>query len=198
MAIPTVILTAVAVLDRDGWNIRRAMAYVAVQQRARWMSGQVPASPSLARVWLDDPANADANPLERMSVLIIAGDLDAARAILDTYVPTIPVQAVAMVRVRSYLNALETGTVDLDSVRAAAAALNEDDRRYQVTAAAFAQVWLDIESRRPWRRRFADAVRDLGPFPVPGRLVAIMAVQQLAVPYAIVIATAIMALIVGW
>ena len=45
---------------------------------------------------------------------------------------------------------------------------------------------------------FADAVRDLGPFPVPGRFVAIMAVQQLAVPYAIVFATAIMALIVGW
>ena len=198
MAIPTVILTVVAVLDRDGWNVRRAMAYVAVQQRARWTRGQIPATPSLARAWLDDPANADAHPLERMSVLTIAGDVPAARAILDSYVPTIPVHAVAMVRLRSYLAALETGTVDVEAVRAAAASLDEDDRRYQVTAAAFAQVWLDIEAGRPWRRRFADAVRDLGPFPVRPLFLAIMAVQQLAVPVAIVLATAIMAPIVGW
>jgi hypothetical protein len=198
MVIPAVVLAAVAVLDHDGWNIRRAMAHVALQQRTRWTRGQIPTTPSLAQAWLAEPSNADANGLERMSVLIVARDIPAARTVLDQFVATTPVQAVGAVRMRSYLQALETGTVDIEPVRAAAADLSKDDRRYQLTSAAWMQVWLDIEARRPWRRRFANAVRDLGPFPVPRRYVAVLAFQQFAASIAVILATLIMAPIVGW
>ena len=198
MAIPVVILTAVAARDRDGWNVRRAMAYVALQQRARWTRGKIPATPALARAWLANPSNDDANGLERTSALVISGDIEAARATIDDFVPTTPVQAVAAVRLRSYLRALDTGTVDIEPVRAAAGGLSDDDRRYQLTATAFAQVWLDIEARRPWRQRFAAVVRDLGPFRIPRRFEAAIAVQQFAAPIAVLLAALIMAPIVGW
>jgi hypothetical protein len=174
------------------------MAHVALEQRIRWTRGQIPTTPSRAHGWLADPSNADANGLERMSVLIAAGDIPAARFALDEFVPTSPVQTVAALRMRSYLQALETGNVDIEPVRVAAAELAQDDRRYQLTSAAWMQVWLDIEARRPWRRRFADAVRDLGPFPVPRRYVAVLAFQELAAPIAVILATLIMAPIVGW
>jgi hypothetical protein len=45
MVIPFLFLSAVAVADRDGWRIRRAMAYVALEQRKRWTRGKIPATP---------------------------------------------------------------------------------------------------------------------------------------------------------
>ena len=78
MVIPFVILSAVAVADADGWRIRRAMAYVAIEQRKRWTRGQIPATPSRAQRWLTDPSNADASGLERASALFMTGDAAAA------------------------------------------------------------------------------------------------------------------------
>ena len=49
MVIPFVILSAVAIADADGWRIRRAMAYVAIEQRKRWTRGRIPATPSSAQ-----------------------------------------------------------------------------------------------------------------------------------------------------
>jgi hypothetical protein len=193
--VPATLQTIISFADRDGWNIRRAMAYVAVQQRARWTRGSLPGTPSLAQAWLDDTENADANPLEIISALLITGNVSAGRAVLDAYVPATDVQIAAVARTRSYLGALETGTVDVAPILAASASLGEDDRRYQLTAAAWAQAWLDIEARRPWRKRFADAVRDVGPHPVPGRALAIISTQQLAAPIATIMATAIIAIL---
>ena len=56
MIIPVVILTAVAIADADGWRIRRAMAYVALEQRARRTRGRIPSTPSVAQRWLVDPS----------------------------------------------------------------------------------------------------------------------------------------------
>lgn len=198
MAIPAVILAAIGALDRDGWNVRRAMAYVAIQQRSRWTTGRIPATPALARAWIDDPSHAAANGLERTSVLVIAGDNAAASAALDAHVATGASQVAGVARMRSYLEALETGTVEMEPVRAATRELGVDERRYHLTSAAFSQVWLDIQARRPWRRRFADAVRELGPHPVPRRVLAVIGVQQLAAPIAVILATTIMCVIVGW
>jgi len=192
MALPAVILAAIGVLDRDGWNIRRAMAYVAIRQRSRWTAGSIPRTPSLARAWIDDPSNVAANGLERTSVLIVAGDLVAAGAALDGFVPTTAVEMAGSIRMRSFLQAVETGTVDLEPTRAATRELDDDERRYQVTAAAFSQVWLDIGARRPWRRRFADAVREFAPYPVPRYVLVVIGVQQLAAPIAVILATMIM------
>jgi hypothetical protein len=196
--IPVSILTVVGLADRDGWNIRRAMAYVAIQQRARWAGGPIPRGPSSSQAWLDDPANAGADGLQRVSMQIAVGDLTAARATLEAYQPTTGVQVAAVARLRAHLRAIATGTIDVVPILAAAEGLSEEERRYQLTAAAWAQVWMDIEARRPWRERFATAVRDLGPYPVPGRYVAVIGMQQLVAAIAVVLATGIMATVFGW
>ena len=196
--IPVAILTIVGIADRDGWNIRRAMAYVAIQQRARWAGGPIPRGPSRAQAWLDDPANAGADGLQRVSMHVAVGDLAAARATLEAYQPATDVLVAGVARLRAHLGAIDTGTIDMAPIVEATAGLSEDERRYQLTAAAWAQAWLDIEARRPWRERFAAAVRDLGPHPVPGRVVAFIGMQQLAAPIATALATVILAPIFGW
>jgi hypothetical protein len=195
--IPIAILAVISFADRDGWNVRRAMAYVAIGQRARWAGGEIPRGPSGARAWLDDPAHADADGLQRVSMLINIGNLAAGRALLDAYVPTTEVQAAAAVRFREHLAAFETGSIDLAPIRAATEGLGEDDRRYQLSSAAWMQAWRDIEAHRPWRQRFADTIRDLGPYPVPGRILAFIGFQQLAPSIATAVAITIVALIAG-
>jgi len=195
--IPIVVQTVIGVADRDGWNIRRAMAYVATEQRGRWTRGRFPGTPGLARAWLDDPSNAEAAPLEVVTALLVVGDLEASRTILETYAPATDVQAAAVIRTLAYLRALETGTIDMGPIRVATERLTEEDRRYQLTAAAWAQAWLDIGAGRPWRQRFANAVRDLGPHPVPTRVLGFIAAQQLSASIATVLATAIMVVVAG-
>ncbi len=197
-AIPVVILTAIAVADRDGWRIRRAMAYVAIRQRARWTRGRIPTTPSLARQWLLDPANAGASGAERASVQFMAGDIAAASATLDAYHPTGAVELASRTRMLAVVRARGTGLVDLDAIRRATEGLTGDERRYQLTAASFSQVWLDVEAGRPWRIGFAHAVRELGPHPVPPHIAAMIGVQEMAAPIAVALATAIMGTIVGW
>jgi hypothetical protein len=197
MAIPVVILSAVAIVDADGWRIRRAMAYVAIEQRKRWTRGRIPATPSLAQRWLTDPSNADASSPERASALLMTGDVAAASAALDRFVPRDATEAAGMTRMRSVFRARETGVVDIDAVRAATEGLADGERRYQLTSAAFSQAWLDIEAGRPWRPGFAQAARTLGPHPVPLPVAVWIGVQELAAPIAVVVATAIMVGIVG-
>ena len=195
--IPIAILSAVSFADRDGWNIRRAMAYVAIEQRARWPSGLVPRTTSGAQAWLDDPANADADGLQKVSMLITLGNLAAGRTILDAYVPATAVQAAGVARLRAYFAALDTREIDMAPIRAASEGLGEDDRRYQLAAAAWMQAWMDIEAHRPWRQRFAATMRELGPFPVRRRILAFIGIQELSAPIATAIATAIVAGIIG-
>ena len=197
-AIPLTILIAIGLADRDGWNIRRAMAYVALQQRARWTPGPIPQTTSMAQAWLDDPANAGADALLKVSMLMTIGNLTAARAMLDDYAPATDLQAAAATRFRAYMLARETGTMEMERIRAVSERLGEDDRRYQLTSAALMQLWLDIEARRPWRKRFADAVREFGPYQVPGRVLAFISFQQLLAPCVLVVVITIGALVVGW
>lgn len=197
MVIPVVILSAVAIVDADGWRIRRAMAYVAIEQRERWTRGRIPATPSLAQRWLTDPSNADASGPERASALLMTGDVAAANAALDRYVPRDATEAAGMTRMRSVFRARETGVVDMDAIRTATEGLADGERRYQLTSAAFSQAWLDIEAGRPWRSDFAQAARTLGPHPVPLPVAVWIGVQELAAPIAVVVATAIMVGIVG-
>jgi hypothetical protein len=98
---------------------------------------------------------------------------------------------------RSFLDAGVSGTIDMEPIRVAAQGLPDADRRYQLSAAAFSQVWLDVEAHRPWRRGFAASIRGLGPFPVPAYVHAFIAVQELSAPIAVVLATVIMAAIVA-
>ena len=89
----------------------------------------------------------------------MAGDVAAASAALDGYVPRDATEAAGIARMRSVFRARETGVVDMDAIRAATEGLADGERRYQLTSAAFSQAWLDIEAGRPWRSAFAQAVR---------------------------------------
>ena len=129
----------------------------------------VPALGVRGRRWLDDPANTDANSLERISALLMVGNVSAGRALLDVYVPVTDVQVAAVARLRAHLRAPETGTIDMAPIVAASQGLGDADRRYQLTAAAWAQAWLDIEARRPWRSALRRRSARARAAPGPGR-----------------------------
>ena len=46
-------------------------------------------------------------------MLLTVGNVSAARALLDAYVPATDVQVAAVARLRAHLGALETGTIDM-------------------------------------------------------------------------------------
>jgi len=100
------------------------------------------------------------------------------------------VDRVRKIRLHSTIEAMadpsRTRTVDVAAVAAAAATLPADERRYQVTSAAWTQAWLDVVARRPWRARFVAAVRDHGPFGLPFRYWFLaVALQELLMPLVI-------------
>jgi hypothetical protein len=192
---PGIMTLAVALADRDGWLVRHAMAYVAIQQGKRWTRGPLPMTPSLATVWLTDPANATASPLERATVLFGAGRGEEAGATLERFIPETSRQRASLVRLRACVEGRPTGTIDLGAVRAEldALGLDPEERRYQLASAAWTQAWMDIERRRPWRTGFAAGTRDLGPFRVPLRVTVWVAIQEFAAPIAIGLGTLIIA-----
>lgn len=196
--IPVFILAIVGIADRDGWRVRRAMAYLAIEQRKRWSHGKIPTTPSGARAWLLDPANADAGPSERASALFTAGDVAAASATIDANVPVNPIESASRARLLASFRARQTGIVDMEGIEAATEGLTGEERRYQLTSAAFSQAWLDIEAGRRWRDRFVVTVRALGPYPVPLRVHTVIVAQELAAPIAVVLGTAFVSLLVGW
>lgn len=198
LGIPAVLTAIVAVADRDGWRVREAMAYVALQQTARWSRGPLLRTTPAAEAWLADPANAEATTPERTSALIAAGHWAEAETLVAGAEGSTDTERASIARLRATIAAHPDGDIDLDAVRAAAASLPPHERRYHVAAAAWSQVWLDLAARRVWRPRFAAAVRDLGPFPVPRRVRAWIAFQQLAAPIACVLAFVILAGVLGW
>lgn len=196
--IPAVLTAIIAVTDRDGWRVREAIAYVALQQAARWTRGPLLRTTPAAEAWLADPAYADATTPERTSALIAAGRWTDAGALIAGTDGSSDAERASVVRLRATIAAHPAGDIDLDAVRAAAAGLPADERRYHNAAAAWSQVLLDLAARRAWRPRFADAVRDLGPFPLPRRVRLWIAFQQLAAPIACVLAVVILAGVLGW
>lgn len=193
LGIPAVLTAIIAVADRDGWRVREAIAYVALQQTARWTRGPLLRTTRAAEAWLAEPANADATTPERTSALIAAGHWAEAETLVAGAEGSTDAERASIARLRATIAAHPNGDIDLLAVRAAAAGLPSDERRYHVTAAAWSQVWLDLTARRVWRPRFAAAVRDLGPFPLPVRVRFWIAFQQLAAPIACVLAMVILA-----
>ena len=94
----------VAVADRDGWRIRKALAYIGLNQRSRWGRGSMPESPTEAAAWLEDAANADASALERASILIGIDRWAEARALLDECIPSTDHERAWLVRIRSMVD----------------------------------------------------------------------------------------------
>jgi hypothetical protein len=167
--IPIGLTLGIALADRDGWTMREAMVFVAVEQRRRWSRGKLPATPRAANAWLADPGNDDATGLERAGVLLVANRHAEALALLEAAGMATDLDRVRAVRIRSTAEAMTdpSKAIDVDGVRVEAASLPIDERRYQVVSAAWSQAWLDVVARRPWRRRFAAVAREFAPYRLP-------------------------------
>jgi hypothetical protein len=187
------------IADRNGWAVRAAMAYVAIQQRRQWRHGSLPVTPAAANAWLERRTSEASTPLERASVLVTAGRQAEALAAIDAADASTDVDRVRQLRLRSTVAAMSGGgEIDLARIGTAASALPLDQRRYQVVSAAWSQAWLDLSAGRPWRDRFAAVAREYGPYPLPRRVwVFGIAMQQLALPVAVVLACGIVSAVEG-
>lgn len=187
------------IADRDGWTVRAAMIYVAIEQRRQWRHGRLPVTPARANAWLQSEASAAATPLERAAALVTAGRRDEALAAIETAEVTTELDRVRQLRLRSTVAAMSgTGEVDLAGIRAASRELPLDQRRYQVVSAAWSQAWLDLGAGRPWRERFAVVARGFAPYSLPRRVwIFGIAMQELALPIAVVLACGIVLLVEG-
>lgn len=183
----------VSVIDRDGWRIREAFAYLALQQRARWQQAEVPEGTEEVQAWLDDPANIGASNLERATMLFNAERWDEADRLLAQSAPSDDKERAVIIRLRSTVAAQPSGEIDQTALRDAVTSLPEAEGRYQLLSATWSQAWLDVTAGRPWRTRFAEAVRDLGPYDLPVWARISLALEQLSAPIACVAALLIAA-----
>jgi len=186
LVIPMLVTTVVAVRDRDAWLARSAIAWLALEQRRRW-GPSLPTTPGAAERWLNSAAATEAAPLVRAGVLISAGRLDDAQAELNAIEPTTDLDRLRSLRLHETLETIAHAErdVDVSAIRAAAASVSAEDRRYNLLAAAGSQLWKDITRRRPWRDRFATTAREFAPYAIPVRVRLALAIQQLTMPMAI-------------
>jgi hypothetical protein len=189
LAIPFVAFVLVGLIDRDGWRIRMAMAEVAARQREHWRTGTLPIDPPSADAWLIE--HPDARAVERASVLVTVGRREDAIALLDAAVGETPTETVGIARLRLTLDPAEHTALESLERLPEFAALPADERRYHRLAASWSIAWLRIKRGAPWRRDFAAAIRDLGPFQVPFRYRVFHTIQQFALPISYVLALVI-------
>jgi hypothetical protein len=197
--IPVGLTLGIALSDRDGWAMREAMVFVAVEQRRRFARGRLPTSPREADTWLADPAHGDATGLERASVLLVANRYADALALLDAAGVTTDLDRVRSIRIRSTVETMTDPSkpIDVDGVRKAAASLPIEERRYQVVSAAWSQAWVDVIARRPWRQRFAAVAREFQPYPLPRHMWLFgVALQELSLPLILALGLGLLYLIV--
>jgi hypothetical protein len=188
--IPPGLLTfIVSIVDQDGPTIRSALAFVGLEQRRRAASIRLPLTKDAADRWLSTE-HPEATPFDRAGILITAGRHTDALATLESVVPSTDVDRVRLIRLRASAGAVVhgDGDLDLDAIRAAAAALPDAERKYHVVSAAWTQAWLDITRKRPWRSRFLAVAREWGPYAIPPRVQAAMLIQQYVGPIACALA----------
>ncbi len=192
VATPLVAFLGACAADRDGWQIRMAIAELAARQRERWRSGTLPIDPVAAETWLT--THPDAPVLERAAVMATANRPADGLALLEGATGETPEDTVRIARLRITLAGSAGRGLDRGSAIAAFEALPElaavpvEEARYQRLSLAWSLAWNGIHRREPWRRFFADAIRDLGPFRSPVRLRVVHATQQYAFPIAYALA----------
>ena len=188
------ITTVPAVLDVDGWRIRRGMAYLVSEQRRRM--ADLPRTPAAADRWLAGSGES-APELTRASILMMADRADEARAVVDAFVPATAEDRVRRDRLAAALNGLRSGILDQRATLAAIEALPPEDQPYHRVSLAWSTAWVDASHHRPWRAAFAEASRSIDPGEIPTRFLAWHAVQELLLPICMLVVVAI-ALVLGW
>jgi hypothetical protein len=183
-----VITATPAALDRDGWQIRRGMAWLAAEQRRRMPD--LPKTPAGADRWL--AGSGDTAPeLTRASILLMADRREEARALVDSFEPATAEDRARRKRLLAALDGLRSGTVDSRAALEAIAALPPDEQPYHRLGLAWSTAWVDASQHRPWRAAFAEASRALGDVEIPTRMLAWHALQELLLPICLLIAVGI-------
>ena len=183
-----VITATPAALDRDGWQIRRGMAWLAAEQRRRMPN--LPKTPAGADRWL--AGSGDTAPeLTRASILMVADRREEARALVDSFEPVTAEDRARRERLLAALDGLRSGTVDPRAALEAIAALPADEQPYHRLGLAWSTAWVDASQHRPWRRSFAEASRALGRVEIPTRLLAWHVIHEFLLPICVLIAVGI-------
>jgi hypothetical protein len=189
-----VIVTMPAALDLDGWRIRRGMAWLAAEQRRRM--ADLPRTSAAADRWLAGSGGSTPQ-LVRASILMMAGRLDEARALVDAFEPASAEDRARSERLRAALDGMRSGAVDPRAALVAIEALAPGDQPYHRISLAWSTAWVDASHHRPWRAAFAQASRRIGRGDIPTRLLAMQAFQELLLPIMLLVVVAI-ALGLGW
>jgi hypothetical protein len=183
-----VITATPAALDRDGWQIRRGMAWLAAEQRRRMTD--MPRTPAGADRWLAGSGEA-APELTRASILMMADRQDDARALVEAVVPSTPEDRARRERLLAALDGLRSGTVDPRAALAAIAALPPELQPYHRLGLAWSTAWVEASQHRAWRPAFAEASRALGRVEIPTRLLAWHGIHEFLLPICLLIAVGI-------
>jgi hypothetical protein len=189
------IVTVPALLDADGWRIRLGMAWLSAEQRRR-MGPDLPRTRGDAERWLARPDASEATYL-RASMLMTAGRLEEAGAVIAAAQLETPGDLARALRFEAALDGLRTGAVDPTAAAAAIAALPPADLRYHELSLAWSIAWVAASSHRPWRRTFAEAARGVDRHEIPRRWLIGLSVQQLLATV-VAAATCLVLIVLGW
>jgi hypothetical protein len=183
------VLVAVAVFigvglkDRDAWIARCAIYQFGALQDERIKPGY-PTDAAASITWLADPANVSADDVTRAFVLMNAGRPDDALAVVDRGDRRTPMAEAAAERLRLSIRRERGETVDRSRFDALTAGLPTDERTWQRHALAAMFLVRDVADGVPWRDRYVEAVRDLGPWHLPRRAWFVILTQQFAIAVA--------------
>ena len=109
LAVLLVAVTVPSLVDVDGWRIRLGMAWLAVEQRRR--QSDLPRTSAGAERWLARSGES-ASTLTRASVELMAGNVAAARTLIEAAPRDEPEDAARVARMLAAVEGLETGNVD--------------------------------------------------------------------------------------
>lgn len=196
---PTILVALViaatpAMLDVDGWRIRRGMAWLGAEQRRRM--ADLPRTPAAADRWLAG-SGGSVPELTRASILMMSDRTDEARALVDAFEPATAEDRARRERLVAALDGLRSGSIDPRAALAAIEALPPETQPYHRISLAWSTAWVEASHHRPWRAAFAEASRKIGFGEIPTRFLAWQAVQELLLPICLLFIVAI-ALVLGW
>jgi hypothetical protein len=178
--VAVVVFIGVGLKDRDAWIARCAIYQFGARQDERIKPGY-PIGAAAAIRWIADPANASADDVTRAFVLMNAGRPDDALAVVDRGDRRTPMAEAGAERLRLSVRRERGKTVDRSRFDAVTAGLPRDEQIWQRHALATMFLVRDIADDVPWRDRYVDAVRDLGPWHLPRRAWFVILTQQFAI-----------------
>ena len=117
-------------------------------------------------LWLSMPESSSAPPNFRADALRLAGNLDAARTILDAAVPRSDEELADIEQSRFEVDFVGHAKSDFGPWRSSLSALGPSTARAHLVDMAIYQAALDLGKSRDWSAGLKQAYAELGPFPI--------------------------------